>query len=47
MSNRHAKPIRGPLAGGDPVRFRALAACTALLVGAVAFVAWLVTAVIG
>lgn len=34
----------GGLAGGDPVRFRALAACTALLVGVVAFVAWLVRA---
>src|SRR5215467_10414081 len=34
----------GDLAGGDPARFRALAACTALLVGAVALVAWLVRA---
>lgn len=34
----------GELAGGDPVKFRALAACTALLVGVVAFVAWLVRA---
>jgi high affinity sulfate transporter 1 len=34
----------GTLAGGDPGRFRALAACTALLVAAVALVAWLVRA---
>src|SRR6476646_1951982 len=34
----------GQLAGGDPARFRALAACTALLVAAVALVAWLVRA---
>jgi SulP family sulfate permease len=33
-----------PLAGGDPARFSALAACTALLVAALAFVAWLVKA---
>src|SRR5437762_8918601 len=31
----------GGLAGGDPVRFRALAACTAVLVAAIALVAWL------
>lgn len=31
----------GELADGDPVRLRALAACTALLVAAIAFVAWL------
>lgn len=30
----------GGLAGGDPARFGALAACTALLVAAIAFVAW-------
>jgi len=34
----------GPLAGGDPARLRALAACTALLVAAVALVAWLIRA---
>jgi SulP family sulfate permease len=34
----------GGLAGGDAARFRALAACAALLVAAVAFVAWLVRA---
>src|SRR5215471_6788856 len=34
----------GGLAGGDPARFRALAACTALLVAAVALVAWLIRA---
>jgi high affinity sulfate transporter 1 len=34
----------GQLAGGDPARFRALATCTALLVAAVAFIAWLVRA---
>ena len=34
----------GDLAGGDPARFRALAACTALLVAAIAFVAWLIRA---
>jgi len=32
------------LAGGDTARFGALAACTALLVAAIAFVAWLVKA---
>src|SRR4051812_36387426 len=31
-------------AGGDPARFAALAACTALLVAATAFVAWLFSA---
>jgi len=34
----------GDLAAGDTSRFGALAACTALLVGAIAFVAWLVKA---
>src|SRR3954471_6470746 len=34
----------GELAGGDTSRFGALAACTGLLVGAIAFVAWLVKA---
>jgi high affinity sulfate transporter 1 len=34
----------GSLAGGDPVRFAALAACTALLVAAIAFLAWLARA---
>jgi high affinity sulfate transporter 1 len=34
----------GDLAGGDISRFGGLAACTALLVGAIAFVAWLVKA---
>ena len=34
----------GDLAGGDISRFGALAACTALLVGGIAFVAWLVKA---
>lgn len=34
----------GELAGGDTSRFGALAACTALLVGAIAFLAWLVKA---
>ena len=34
----------GALAGGDPARFGALAACTALLVAAIAFLAWLVRA---
>ena len=32
------------LAGGDPARFSILAACTALLVGAIAFLAWLARA---
>src|SRR5215831_15162284 len=34
----------GDLAGGDISRFGALAACTALFVGAIAFLAWLVKA---
>src|SRR5208283_3098761 len=34
----------GELAGGDTSRFAALAACTALLVAALAFIAWLVRA---
>ena len=34
----------GAIAGGDPTRFGALAACTALLVAAIAFLAWLVRA---
>src|SRR5215471_13849919 len=34
----------GSLAGGDPARFRALATCTALLVAAVAFLAWIIRA---
>lgn len=34
----------GELAGGDPARFGALAASTALLTGAIAFIAWLVRA---
>ncbi len=34
----------GGLAGGDPARFAAMAACTALLTAAIAFVAWLVRA---
>lgn len=34
----------GDLAGGDTSRFGALAACTAILVGVLAFVAWLVKA---
>lgn len=34
----------GDLAGGDTARFAALAACTALLVAAIAFIAWLVRA---
>src|SRR5690242_16852376 len=34
----------GDLAGGDPTRFRALAACAALLVAAAAFLAWMVRA---
>ncbi len=33
-----------PLAGGDPARFSALAACTALLVGGMAFVGWMLKA---
>src|SRR5277367_6810707 len=31
----------GELAGGDPVRFWALASCTALLVGTMALIAWI------
>src|SRR6201982_2969476 len=31
----------GSMAGGDPARFGAMAACTALLTGAIAFLAWL------
>lgn len=31
----------GDLAGGDPARFRALAACTAILVATIAAIAWL------
>lgn len=34
----------GVLAGGDPLRFGTLAACTALLVAALAFIAWLLRA---
>ena len=34
----------GDLAGGDASRFGALAACTALIVGALAFIAWLAKA---
>lgn len=34
----------GELAGGDPNRFGALAACTALLVATIAFIAWAVKA---
>src|SRR6185436_9229582 len=34
----------GSLAGGDPSRFGALAACTALLTAAIAFIAWLARA---
>lgn len=34
----------GELAGGDTTRFAALAACTALLVAAISFIAWLVRA---
>ena len=34
----------GDLAGGDPSRFWALASCTALIVGALAFIAWLAKA---
>src|SRR5262249_6225922 len=34
----------GEIAGGDPSRFGALAACTALLVSAIFFIAWLVKA---
>jgi high affinity sulfate transporter 1 len=34
----------GGMAGGDPARYAALAACTALLVAAIAFLAWLARA---
>lgn len=34
----------GSLSGGDPMRFYALATCTALMVAAIAFAAWLVRA---
>src|SRR5688572_13859000 len=34
----------GSMAGGDPTRFGAMAACTALLTGAIAFIAWLARA---
>src|SRR3954452_2596970 len=34
----------GTIAGGDPVRFRALAACIAVLVAAMGFLAWLFSA---
>ncbi len=34
----------GGLAGGDPTRFAAMAACTALLTAAIAFIAWLARA---
>lgn len=34
----------GGLAGGDPARFAAMAACTALLTAAIAFIAWLARA---
>lgn len=34
----------GPLSGGDAARLASLAACTALLVGAMAFVAWVIRA---
>jgi high affinity sulfate transporter 1 len=34
----------GSMAGGDPARFAALAACTALLTGTIAFLAWLARA---
>lgn len=34
----------GDLAGGDPLRFWALASCTALIVGVLAFIAWLIKA---
>ncbi len=34
----------GALAGGDPARFAAMAACTALLTAAIAFAAWLARA---
>lgn len=34
----------GPLAAGDPARYAAMGACTALLVGVIAFLAWLMRA---
>src|SRR3954471_2082446 len=34
----------GPLAGGDPAHYAAMASCTALLVGVIAFLAWLARA---
>jgi SulP family sulfate permease len=34
----------GDLAGGDPLRFWALASCTALIVGVLSFIAWLAKA---
>jgi SulP family sulfate permease len=34
----------GSMAGGDPARYAAMAACTALLTGFIAFIAWLVRA---
>ena len=34
----------GSMAGGDPARFGAMAACTALLTGVIAFLAWLARA---
>jgi sulfate permease, SulP family len=34
----------GSMAGGDPARFAAMAACTALLTAAIAFIAWLACA---
>jgi len=34
----------GPMAGGDPSRYAAMAACTALLVAVIAFLAWLARA---
>ena len=34
----------GDLAGGDPSRFWALASCTALIVGVIAFIAWIAKA---
>src|SRR4051795_1722081 len=34
----------GGMAGGDPARYSALAACTALLVGVIAFLSWLARA---
>jgi SulP family sulfate permease len=34
----------GSMAGGDPARYAAMAACTALLTGLIAFIAWLVRA---